>query len=35
MEHTISAPVDGTVTAIYFCEDEILEEGIELLVVEE
>jgi 3-methylcrotonyl-CoA carboxylase alpha subunit len=33
MEHTIHAPVDGTVTAVSFSEGELVEEGVELLAV--
>ena len=33
MEHTIHAPVDGTVTAVSFSEGELVEEGVELLVI--
>ena len=33
MEHTIHAPVDGTVTAVSFGEGELVEEGVELLVI--
>ena len=35
MEHTITAPLDGTVTAIHYAAGEMLDEGVELLVVEE
>ncbi len=33
MEHTIHAPVDGTVTAVAFGEGDLVEEGVELLVI--
>jgi len=33
MEHTIHAPVDGTVTAISFGEGDLVEEGVELLEI--
>jgi len=33
MEHTIHAPVDGTVTAVSFGEGDLVEEGVELLVI--
>ncbi|GMQ75763.1 MAG: acetyl/propionyl/methylcrotonyl-CoA carboxylase subunit alpha [Gammaproteobacteria bacterium] len=33
MEHTIHAPVDGTVTAVSFAEGDLVEEGAELLAV--
>jgi 3-methylcrotonyl-CoA carboxylase alpha subunit len=35
MEHTITAPLDGTVTALHYAAGEMLDEGVELLVVEE
>ncbi len=34
MEHTIHALVDGTVTAVSFGEGDLVEEGVELLVIE-
>jgi 3-methylcrotonyl-CoA carboxylase alpha subunit len=34
MEHTIHALVDGTVTAVSFREGDLVEEGVELLVIE-
>ena len=33
MEHTIRAPVDGTVTAVSFGEGDLVEEGVELLAI--
>ena len=34
MEHTIHAPVDGTVTAVSLGEGDLVEEGVELLVID-
>jgi 3-methylcrotonyl-CoA carboxylase alpha subunit len=34
MEHTITAPLDGTVTALHYAVGDMLDEGVELLVVE-
>ena len=33
MEHTIQAPVEGTVTAVAFREGDLVEEGVELLAI--
>ncbi len=33
MEHTISAPYDGTVTSVAFAEGELVDEGEELLII--
>jgi 3-methylcrotonyl-CoA carboxylase alpha subunit len=33
MEHTIHAPVDGTVTAVSFDEGDLVEEGVELFTI--
>ena len=35
MEHTICAPMDGTVKSIHYAAGDMLDEGVELLVVEE
>ncbi|MFT7460958.1 MAG: 3-methylcrotonyl-CoA carboxylase alpha subunit [Planctomycetota bacterium] len=35
MEHTISAPLKGTVTALHYAAGDMLNEGVELLVVEQ
>ena len=34
MEHTINAPADGVVTALSFAEGDLVDEGVELLVIE-
>ena len=34
MEHTINAPADGIVTALSFAEGDLVDEGVELLVIE-
>ncbi len=34
MEHTIHAPADGTVTAVAFEEGDLVEEGVDLLVID-
>jgi 3-methylcrotonyl-CoA carboxylase alpha subunit len=33
MEHTINAPADGTVTTLSFAEGDLVDEGVELLVI--
>jgi 3-methylcrotonyl-CoA carboxylase alpha subunit len=33
MEHTIRAPSDGTVTAVFFSEGDLVDEGVELLTL--
>jgi Acetyl/propionyl-CoA carboxylase, alpha subunit len=35
MEHTIAAPADGTVQALHYAAGELVEEGAELLVLEQ
>ncbi len=35
MEHTISAPLDGIVTILHYAAGDMLDEGVELLVVDE
>ena len=34
MEHTIHAPMDGNVTAVFFAEGDLVEEGVELLTID-
>ena len=35
MEHTITAPMDGTVAAVHYTDGDMVDDGVELLVIEE